>query len=229
MERNKVSGITKTGTAILGSSIGISIPPNARAASADKYEVVVERNMSGKPHRGKVLAAICAHAREIPYYAGGTCAKLINEGYTGYLVRTSDDEKSGRGTVFQNILSNETETSNMSKALGFSDVVNLWYPDHYLHSYSSVTILGRLIFILRWLKVDTVISFLPLAFGEGNPDHWVTGKTVEQACYLCDKEYDFPEHLDFVQLHTVKERYYPVVQSGQPFNRIVDIQPKRGA
>jgi len=111
----------------------------------------------------------------------------------------------------------------MSKALGFTDVVNLWYPDHYMHAYSPVTILGRLIFILRWLKVDTVITFFPSAFGEGNPDHWVTGRTVEQACYMCGMEYDYPEHLDSVQLHTVKERYYPVVQPGQPFNRIVDI------
>ncbi|MFC1650446.1 PIG-L deacetylase family protein [Candidatus Latescibacterota bacterium] len=222
MERKKVFGITEIGSAVLGGS-GIAIPEDAWSASADKSEVVIERNMPKKPHTGKVFVAICAHAKEIPYYAGGTCAKLINEGYTGYLVRTSNDEKSGKGTIFQNILSNETETFKMAKIIGFSDVVNLWYPDHYMHGYSSVDILGRLIFTFRWLKADTVISFSPLAFGEGNPDNCVTGRTVEQACYMCGMEYDYPEHLDYVQTHTVKERYYPVVKPGQPFNRVVDI------
>lgn len=223
MERKKVFGITEIGSAVLGGISGITIPEDTRAANADKNEVVIERDIPGKPHTGKVFAAICAHTKEVPYYAGGTCAKLINEGYTGYLVRTCNDDKSGNGTIFQNILSNETETLKMAKILGFTDVVNLWYPDHYMHAYSSVDILGRLIFIFRWLKVDTVISFSPLAFGEGNPDHRVTGSTVEEACYMCGMEYDYPEHLDSVQLHTVKERYYPVVQPGQSFNRIVDI------
>ncbi|MFC1650334.1 PIG-L deacetylase family protein [Candidatus Latescibacterota bacterium] len=223
MEKNTVLGINDLGSAVLGNITGIITPEDARSESKDKSELIIEKDMPKNTHKGKVFAAFCAHAREIPYYSGGTCAKLISEGYTGYLVRTSNDDKSGEGTLFQNILSNETETLNMSKVLGFSDVVNLWYPEHHMHSYSSSTILSRLIYILRWLKVDTAISFLPFAFGERNSDHLVTGRTVEQACYMSGMEYEYPEHLDYVQAHTVKEHYYPVVKSGQPFNRVVDI------
>ena len=49
-------------------------------------DVVIERPASGKPHAGKVLAAIQPHADDIPIFAGGTVAKLIDEGYTGYLI-----------------------------------------------------------------------------------------------------------------------------------------------
>ena len=44
-------------------------------------EVVIERPVSGKPHLGKVLAVIQPHCDDIPIFAGGTVAKLIDEGY----------------------------------------------------------------------------------------------------------------------------------------------------
>jgi hypothetical protein len=49
--------------------------------------VFFERSQSGEPHRGKVLLAVQAHSDDIPLSAAGTVAKLIEEGYTGYLVR----------------------------------------------------------------------------------------------------------------------------------------------
>ena len=50
-------------------------------------DLAIERNAPGKPHAGKVLAAVQAHFDDIPLFAGGTVAKLIDEGYTGYLIR----------------------------------------------------------------------------------------------------------------------------------------------
>jgi hypothetical protein len=46
-------------------------------------ERVIERPMAGRPHAGKVLAAIQPHSDDIPLFAGGTVAKLISEGYDG--------------------------------------------------------------------------------------------------------------------------------------------------
>jgi LmbE family N-acetylglucosaminyl deacetylase len=40
-----------------------------------------------------VLALITPHLDDEPIFAGGTLAKLLKEGYTGYFIRTSDDEK----------------------------------------------------------------------------------------------------------------------------------------
>ncbi len=72
--------------------------------------VRVERQQEGQPHAGKVLAAIQAHADDIPFFCAGTVAKLISEGYTGYLIQTTNDEKCGpTPSLGATILSNEQE------------------------------------------------------------------------------------------------------------------------
>src|SRR5262249_28588762 len=39
--------------------------------------LAIERNAPGKPHAGKVLAAVQAHSDDIPLFCSGTVAKLI--------------------------------------------------------------------------------------------------------------------------------------------------------
>jgi hypothetical protein len=62
-------------------------PPPQASLPTITEGVFVERSASGKPHAGKVLAAIQPHTDDIPIFAGGTVAKLVGEGYTGYLIR----------------------------------------------------------------------------------------------------------------------------------------------
>src|SRR5215831_17286361 len=96
-------------------------PPNqlpAFAARADMDGVVVETDQPGQPHLGKVFAAVHAHLDDVPRYAAGLCAKLIHEGYSGYLIRTTNDEKRGGQTMAQNILSNEQEHLKVATAIG---------------------------------------------------------------------------------------------------------------
>jgi LmbE family N-acetylglucosaminyl deacetylase len=191
---------------------------------ADVGEIAVVRDQPGQPHRGRVFAAVHAHLDDIPYYAAGLCAKLISEGYTGYIIRTSNDEKRGGGTAAQNILRNEQEHFKMAAALGFKEVFDFYYQNHEMDAISTLDIRGRLILLFRLLKVDTVISFNPWGHGEENPDHWVTGRAVEEACWMCGVETDFPEHLEAgIEPHAVLEKYYFYARPGQPYNRVVDI------
>ena len=196
----------------------------AAAAPAAGEEVVVVKSERGQPHRGKVFAAVHAHLDDIPYYASGLCAKLMSEGYTGYIVRTSNDEKYGGRSTAQNILSNEEDHFRMAAALGFKDVFDFYYQNHDMNGISYIDLRGRLILIFRFLKVDTVISFNPWGQGEEDSDHWVTGRAVEEACWMAGMPNDFHEHLEAgIQPHTVTERYYLCARPGQPFNRVVDI------
>ena len=193
----------------------------ARTKSGD---VVIERVLPGKPHSGKVFVAIHAHLDDIPYYCAGTVAKLIKEGYTGYIIRTSNDEKCGEGTSFQNIKSNEEEHFQMAKRLGITEVFNFYYRNHHMNNISIQEIRSRLVFLFRYLKVDTVLTFNPWGHGEENPDHWVTGRVSEEACWMAGMGNDYPEHLEAgLQPHEVEERYYFVARPGQPYNRVVDI------
>jgi LmbE family N-acetylglucosaminyl deacetylase len=187
-------------------------------------EISIERNRSGKPYAGKVFAAVHAHLSDVPYFASGLCAKLMAEGFTGYLIRTTNDETSGGKSAAQNILSNETEHAAMAKALGFKDVFELYYRSHRMNEISPVELRGRLVLLFRFLKADTVLSYCPSSEGEPDSDRWITGRAVEEACWTAGSKNDFHEHEEAgILSHPVRERYSFHVRPDQPFNRVVDI------
>lgn len=187
-------------------------------------EVMVEKFKTGQPHKGKVLAAIQPHVDDIPIFAGGTVAKLIREGYTGYLIRTTNDDHAGRGaSQGEVILNNEQDNEKVATALGLSKVYDLGYRNHRMDNISIVELRARLIFLFRMLKVDTVISYDPWGHYEENPDHYVTASAVEAACWMSGGGLDYPEHKDAgIKSHRVRERYY-YARGPQLVNRIVDI------
>ncbi len=188
-------------------------------------EVYLEQRAPGRPHAGKVLAAIQPHSDDIPIYCGGTIAKLIDEGYTGYLIQTTNDEKCGPTMSYgETILANERDVEELVKVLGFKQAFYLGYRNHLMDEAASVEIRSRLMFLIRALRIDTIFTFNPWGHGEENPDHWVTAQAVEAACWMAGNPKDYPEHLAAgVMPYSVKEKYYWVGRPGQPYNRVVDI------
>jgi LmbE family N-acetylglucosaminyl deacetylase len=193
----------------------------------EEAAVTIERFDPAQPHRGKVLAAVQAHADDIPFFCGGTVAKLLAEGYTGYLIQTTNDEKCGPTTSLgETILSNEREVDALARVLGLKKAYNLGYRNHRLDEVSPQEIRGRLIFLYRLLKVDTVLTFNPWGHGEENPDHYVTGHVAEEACWMAGMNKDYPEQLAAgLAPHSVRQKYYWVARPGQPHNHVVDIGP----
>jgi LmbE family N-acetylglucosaminyl deacetylase len=197
-------------------------PPQV-AASTINEDVFVERSAAGKPHASKVLAAIQPHTDDIPIFAGGTVAKLVGEGYTGYLIRTTNDEMAGSGTTGQRVLDNERDTGGVATALGLQKVFNLGYRNHQMDEISRVEMRARLIHLIRFLKVDTIVCYDPWGIYEENPDHYVTAQVVEAACWMAGMDLDYPEQLAAgLQPHAVKEKYY-FARGPQIVNRVVDI------
>ena len=97
-------------------SLGFSDPKTENLESAEeiKDDVIIERVSEGQPHRGKVLAVIQPHCDDIPIFAAGTVAKLISEGYTGYLIRTTNDDAAGAGASMGEEKVDDT-TSNLAE------------------------------------------------------------------------------------------------------------------
>src|SRR5690348_3705399 len=189
----------------------------------EKEEVVIERPAEGRPHAGKVLGIIQPHCDDIALFAAGTVAKLIHEGYTGYLIRTSNDDATGVGNSYgEQVLNNEKSNEAFAKSLGIKKIYDLHYRNHRMDEYNIQEIKGRLIFLFRLLKVDTVISYDPWGHYEENPDHYVTAKAVEAARWMAGGRGDYPEQLEVVQPHSVMERYY-FARGPQLVNRVVDI------
>ncbi len=194
-----------------------------RTARAADPEVVIERNASGKPHAGKVLAAIQPHADDLPIFAGGTVAKLIAEGYTGYMIRTTNDDMAGNGTNAQTALSNEQDVHELVRVMGLKRDFSLNYSNHEMDGISKPELRSRLIFLFRLLKVDTVICYDPWGTYEENPDHYVTAQCVEAACWMAGGDKDYPEQFAAgLQPHSVGAKYY-FARGPQLVNRVVDI------
>ena len=184
-------------------------------------DIFIEKSLKGRPHEGKVLAVIQPHVDDATLFAGGTIAKLISEGYTGYLIRITNDDAAGSGTDGDRVLNNEKDNDQVAKVLGLKKVYNLGYRNHRMDEYNTQEIKGRLIFLFRLLKVDTIFSYDPWGHYEENPDHYVTAQAVEAARWMSGSV-DYPEQLDVVKPHAVNERYY-FARGPQLVNRIVDI------
>lgn len=185
-------------------------------------EIQVERARPGKPNAGKVLAAIQPHADDIPIFAAGLVLKMVAEGYTGYLIRTTNDDHTGPGSVGEGVLANERDNLAVAQALGMKKAYDLNYRNHMLDAVSPLELRLRLIFLFRLLKVDTVVCYDPWAHYEENPDHYVTASAVEAACWMSGTAKDYPEHFDAgLAPHSVKEKYY-FARGPQYVNRVVD-------
>ena len=193
----------------------------------------MEPSIEGRPHSGKVLLALQAHSDDIPLYAAGTVAKLIEEGYTGYLLRATNDDMGDapglgtRGTVGEHVLGNEKDNAEVAKVLGCKRVFDLNYNNHRMGDVSLNELICRLIFLIRALKVDTIVGFDPWAHDEENPDHYTLARATEAACWMAGGAHDDPEQLAFgFEVKTVQDKYY--FARRPEITRVVDISRQIG-
>jgi len=191
-------------------------------------KVVLEGPVTGQPHKGKVLLALEAHSDDIPLLAAGTVAKLIEEGYTGHLVRATNDDMGDApglgtpGTIGENVLGNERDTAEVARALGCKSHFDLNYNNHRMADVSLNELIGRLIFLIRLLKVDTVICWDPWAHDEENPDHYTVARAVEAACWMAGRAHDYPEQFAAgLEPKEVQDKYY--FARRPEITRVVDI------
>ena len=208
----------------LGGAVATSLAGGSQATGGEAP--TIESSATQLPHRGKVLALITPHLDDGPIFAGGTLTKLLKEGYTGFFIRTSNDEKdSYKLTLGQTVFANERDTAEFVKTAGLQRSFDLSYRNHRMDDVARTELRGRLIFLFRLLKVDTVLSYDPWGHYEENPDHYVTAQAVEAACWMAGGNLDLPEHFEAgLKPHSVSEKYY-FARGPQLVNRVVDIGP----
>ena len=199
-------------------------PAPARPAA----NVFLERPATGRPHEGKVLLAVQAHSDDIPLSASGTVAKLIEEGYTGYLVRATNDDMGDAvglgtpGSIGENALGNERDNAAVARVLGCKGHFDLNYSNHRMADVSVNEVICRMIFLIRLLKVDTVVCWDPWAHDEENPDHYTIARAVEAASWMAGRAHDYEEQFAAgLQPKTVQDKYY--FARRPEITRVVDI------
>lgn len=201
-------------------------PTGLAALNAAAPAPVLERAQTGQPHKGKVLVAIQPHSDDIALICAGTVAKLIREGYTGYMIRATNDDMGDDvgepGSVGENVLRNEREVAEQARVLGLKRCFDLNYSNHRMSDISRNELICRLIFLFRFLKADTVFCYDPWAHDEENPDHYVLGHGVEAACWMAGRVHDYPEQIAAgFEARAVTDKYY---YARRPeITRVVDI------
>ncbi|MGA2074291.1 MAG: PIG-L family deacetylase [Terriglobia bacterium] len=220
LRRNLLSGFVAAGT--------LSSLPGSEQQAAATGGVVLERPLAGQPHKGKVLLALQAHSDDIALEASGTVAKLIEEGYTGYLVRATNDDMGDSpglvtaGTIGENVLGNERDTARIAELLGCRRHFDLNYSNHRMADVSLNELICRLILIIRLVKADTVVCWDPWAHDEENPDHYTLAKAVEAACWMAGRAHDYPEQFAAgLEPKEVQDKYY--FARRPEITRVVDI------
>jgi LmbE family N-acetylglucosaminyl deacetylase len=215
-------------TATLGCSCTAFLDAQDSRAQETPPDVLLERAAGGAPHRGKVLLAVQAHSDDVPLMAAGTVAKLVKEGYTGYLLRATNDDMGDApglgtpGSIGDHVLGNERDNAEVARVLDLKRAFDLNYSNHRMADVSQNELQCRLIFLIRLLKVDTVVCWDPWGLDEENPDHVQIARGVEAACWMAGRAHDYPEQFAAgLGPHAVREKYYyarrPVI------NRVVDV------
>lgn len=120
------------------------------------------------------------------------------------------------------MLRNEREVAKQARVLGLQRDFALNYNNHRMSDISRNELICRLIFLFRYLKVDTVFCYDPWAHDEENPDHYVLAHCVEAACWMAGRVHDYPEQIAAgFEARAVKEKYY--YARHPDITRVVDI------
>jgi LmbE family N-acetylglucosaminyl deacetylase len=215
-------------TATLASAALVQAQSQESQAQEMRREIFLERAAEGTPHKGKVLLAVQAHADDIPLMAAGTVAKLVKEGHTGYLLRATNDDMGDApglgtpGSIGEHVIGNERDNAEVARVLGLKKPFDLSYSNHRMADVSMNELQCRLIFLIRLLKVDTVVCWDPWGHDEENPDHERIARGVEAACWMAGRAHDYPEQFAAGLVpHAVQEKYY---YARRPeINRVVDV------
>lgn len=207
---------------------GSAIAQFTAAQAQQPANVVLERPVAGRPHQGKVLLALQAHSDDIPLSAAGTVAKLVEEGYAGYLVRASNDDMGDapglgtKGTIGDHVLGNERDNAALVGILGLKAKFDLNYNNHQMGGVAFNELLCRLVFLVRLTKANTIVCWDPWAHDEENPDHYMLARAVEAACWMAGRDHDYPEQFAAgLQPHAVTDKYY--FARRPEITRVVDI------
>jgi LmbE family N-acetylglucosaminyl deacetylase len=127
---------------------------------------------------------------------GGWIARLTAAGWTGYYVRTTNDEKDsgvgwGKGDQI-----NLKECRDAAAILGIKDVISLnWRNDH-MSSIPLKELRANYILLLRKYRPDIVMTFDPWGHYDRNPDHRRVARAMGEAMWLAGLDNVHPEHAD---------------------------------
>ncbi|MBN2155654.1 MAG: PIG-L family deacetylase [Candidatus Lokiarchaeota archaeon] len=157
----------------------------------------------------KTIMAVSPHADDITIFSGGLLAKLTDEGNKLICVRITDDYGDSVGlTPEKTINRNRKEAEKAYAILGAEKTIHLDYPSDTLYTADYEILREIFVKLIRIHKPDVVVTFDVAPLYEENPDHIITARVVNDACWQASFDSYYRHHFkEGLEIHTVGERY----------------------
>ncbi len=172
----------------------------------------------------KVILSVAAHGDDAEFMAGGTLARLVDEGHDLYLlIATDNDRGSHRQSAAELKAIARPEAEAAGRVLGAKGVFLLGHTDGDLCGVPATTLRGQIMYYIRKLRAEVIFSWDPFAPFENHPDHRAIALAVSDASSFSALPLFHPEQLaEGVQPHRVTEWYW-YSKAHWETNRRVDI------
>ncbi|MFO0551249.1 MAG: PIG-L deacetylase family protein [Polyangiaceae bacterium] len=175
-----------------------------------------------------VIAAIYAHPDDGEFFAAGSLAKWRAAGHRVVAVCATDGSLGTRHADRSRKEVARERAAELTAALaclGLEPPIMLGFPDGELREHADA-LKERLVFHLRCMKVDRMLTFDPWRRYEIHPDHVTVGRVACEAAAFSCFPLLFPHHLSQVGLEPRQPRevWFMTPTEHAP-NRVVDIAP----
>jgi LmbE family N-acetylglucosaminyl deacetylase len=171
------------------------------------------------------IAAVYAHPDDGEFFAAGALAKWAEAGHDVIAIcATSGDLGTKRRDVSRADLARTraAELGEAMRVVGGRPPILLGYPDGAVREHAA-DLKERLVYWIRKLRVDRVLTFDPWKRYEIHPDHVEVGRMASEAAAFSCFPLLYPEHLaEGLDPAQPSELWYTMPLEHRP-NRVVDI------
>jgi len=143
------------------------------------------------------ILSIIAHPDDLTLYSAGTIARWAEEGHNISMVCCT----SGEVGTFRKDLSKqqvsemrEKELKASNNVLGIKETILLGFPDGGF--IDGAELREKLVYYVRKLKADRVVTFDPWVTYEVHPDHVIVGRMAAEAAAFAGFPLLYPEHIN---------------------------------
>jgi LmbE family N-acetylglucosaminyl deacetylase len=171
-----------------------------------------------------IVMAFSPHPDDAEFFAGGTLAKMIQEGARAYIVIVTDGRVGSFDHDSQSLVAIRAEEARQAAGvLGAEPPIFLNHPDMGLDLLPPGLLREQFIRLIRQYKPDIVIAQDAFNDYEVHPDHRAIAWAVSDAVNSATLPLVHPEHLsEGLKTHFVKEKYFYTEQIDKA-DKIVDV------
>ena len=155
----------------------------------------------------KIALSIVAHADDTEFFAGGTVAKLVEEGFEVHEIITSDNGIGSFELDRETLVKHSADEAFASaRILGKQPPILLGYRDAFLCEIPHTTLREMFMRDIRRIQPTVLLTFDPFAPFETHPDHRAVGMAATEAADFSHLPLFHPEHPD--PPHVVPQKYF---------------------